>query len=73
MPSLHGATAWLNSEPLGPAELRGRVVLIDFWTLTCINVAEFATSLFGFEQACRRLTIGLDEAQARLLALAVGS
>ena len=51
MPSLHGATAWLNSEPLGPAELRGRVVLIDFWTLTCINVAEFATSLFGFEQA----------------------
>jgi thiol-disulfide isomerase/thioredoxin len=37
MPSLDGATAWLNSEPLGPAELRGRVVLIDFWTLTCIN------------------------------------
>ena len=27
---------WLNSEPLGPAELRGRV-LVDFWTLTCIN------------------------------------
>jgi len=32
-----GATAWLNSEPLGPAELRGHVVLVDFWTLTCIN------------------------------------
>jgi thiol-disulfide isomerase/thioredoxin len=37
MPSLGGATEWLNSEPLGPAELRGRAVLVDFWTLTCIN------------------------------------
>jgi Zn-dependent protease len=37
MPSLDGATGWLNSEPLGPAELRGRVVLVNFWTLTCIN------------------------------------
>jgi thiol-disulfide isomerase/thioredoxin len=37
MPSLDGATGWLNSEPLGPAELRGRVVLVNFWTWTCIN------------------------------------
>jgi thiol-disulfide isomerase/thioredoxin len=37
VPSLGGATEWLNSEPLGPAELRGRVVLVNFWTLTCIN------------------------------------
>ena len=37
MPSLGGATEWLNSEPLGPAELRGHAVLVDFWTLTCIN------------------------------------
>jgi hypothetical protein len=37
MPSLAGATAWLNSEPLGPAELRGQVVLVNFWTWTCIN------------------------------------
>jgi hypothetical protein len=37
MPSLGGATGWLNSEPLGPAELRGHVILVDFWTLTCIN------------------------------------
>jgi thiol-disulfide isomerase/thioredoxin len=37
MPSLDGVTGWLNSEPLGPAELRGHVVLVNFWTLTCIN------------------------------------
>jgi thiol-disulfide isomerase/thioredoxin len=37
MPSLGGATEWINSEPLDPAGLRGRVVLVDFWTLTCIN------------------------------------
>jgi thiol-disulfide isomerase/thioredoxin len=37
MPSLDGATGWLNSEPLGPADLRGHVVLVNFWTLTCIN------------------------------------
>ncbi len=32
-----GATTWLNASPLGPAELRGKVVLVDFWTYTCIN------------------------------------
>ena len=37
IPSLGGATEWFNSEPLGPAELRGHVVLVNFWTLTCIN------------------------------------
>src|SRR2546423_14401777 len=37
MPSLGGATGRLNSEPLGSAELQGRVVLFNFWTLTCIN------------------------------------
>jgi hypothetical protein len=30
--SFAGATGWLNSEPLGPAELRGQVVLANFWT-----------------------------------------
>jgi hypothetical protein len=37
MPSLEGGTGWLNSEPLGPDELRGHVVVVNFWTLTCIN------------------------------------
>ena len=37
LPSFEGATAWLNTESLGPDQLRGRVVLVDFWTLSCIN------------------------------------
>ncbi len=37
MPSLGGATGWLNSQPLTTAGLRGKIVLIDFWTYTCIN------------------------------------
>ena len=37
LPSLAGATGWLNSPPLGPADLRGKVVLVNFWTYTCIN------------------------------------
>ena len=37
LPSFGGATGWLNSPPLDPAGLRGRVVLVSFWTYTCIN------------------------------------
>lgn len=36
-PSLDGATQWLNSAPLTAQELRGKVVLVDFWTYSCIN------------------------------------
>jgi cytochrome c biogenesis protein CcdA/thiol-disulfide isomerase/thioredoxin len=36
-PSLSGATAWLNSPPLTSESLKGKVVLIDFWTYSCIN------------------------------------
>ena len=35
--SLERANAWLNSKPLTPAALRGKVVLVNFWTYTCIN------------------------------------
>ncbi|QII27660.1 cytochrome c biogenesis protein DipZ [Stenotrophomonas maltophilia] len=37
LPSLDGATGWLNSPPLSAEQLRGKVVLIDFWTYSCIN------------------------------------
>jgi thiol-disulfide isomerase/thioredoxin len=37
IPGFDAATGWLNSSPLTAAELRGRVVLVDFWTYTCIN------------------------------------
>jgi len=37
LPSLVGATSWLNSPALTPAMLRGKVVLVDFWTYSCIN------------------------------------
>jgi thiol-disulfide isomerase/thioredoxin len=37
LPALNGAIEWINSPPLTVAALRGKVVLIDFWTYTCIN------------------------------------
>ncbi|MBZ4022550.1 cytochrome C biogenesis protein [Rhodobacter sp. TJ_12] len=37
MPPLAGAVQWMNSEPLSTEDLRGKVVLIDFWTYSCIN------------------------------------
>ena len=37
LPGLDGATGWLNSPPLTREQLRGKVVLVDFWTYSCIN------------------------------------
>jgi thiol-disulfide isomerase/thioredoxin len=37
LPGFDGATGWLNSAPLATEDLRGKVVLVDFWTYTCIN------------------------------------
>jgi cytochrome c biogenesis protein CcdA/thiol-disulfide isomerase/thioredoxin len=37
LPDLGGATGWLNSQPLSAQALRGKVVLIDFWTFACVN------------------------------------
>jgi len=37
MPSLGGATLWLQSQPLTAASLEGKVVLVEFWTYTCVN------------------------------------
>jgi thiol-disulfide isomerase/thioredoxin len=53
MPSFGGGTAWLNSEPLDPAGLRGRVVLVNFWTLTCINWLRTEPWVRAWSQAYR--------------------
>ena len=37
LPALDGATGWLGTVPLTPADLRGRVVLVSFWTYSCVN------------------------------------
>jgi cytochrome c biogenesis protein CcdA/thiol-disulfide isomerase/thioredoxin len=37
LPALNGAAQWLNSKPLTAQDLRGKVVLVDFWTYSCIN------------------------------------
>jgi thiol-disulfide isomerase/thioredoxin len=53
MPSFAGATEWLNSEPLGPAGLEGRVVLVNFWTWTCINWLRQEPYVRAWSQAYR--------------------
>jgi thiol-disulfide isomerase/thioredoxin len=53
IPSLDGATEWLNSEPLGPAELRGHAVLVNFWTFTCINWLRQEPYVRAWSQAYR--------------------
>jgi thiol-disulfide isomerase/thioredoxin len=53
MPSLDGATGWVNSEPLGPDALRGHVVLVNFWTLTCINWLRQEPYVRAWSQAYR--------------------
>jgi thiol-disulfide isomerase/thioredoxin len=37
LPRLDGATVWLNSPPLSAEDLRGKVVVVEFWTYTCVN------------------------------------
>jgi hypothetical protein len=54
LPSLGGATGWLNSEPLGPAGLRGDVVLVNLWTLTTPSPSPSTErGLASKEQPCR--------------------
>jgi thiol-disulfide isomerase/thioredoxin len=53
MPSLGGATAWLNSGPLTSTELNGHVVLVNFWTWTCINWLRQEPYVRAWSQAYR--------------------
>ena len=53
MPSLEGATGWVNSPPLTTEGLRRRVVAVDFWTYTCINWLRTAPYLRAWDEAYR--------------------
>jgi thiol-disulfide isomerase/thioredoxin len=52
-PPLDGAAEWLNSEPLGPRGLPGHVVVVNFWTLTCINWLRQEPYVRAWSQAYR--------------------
>src|ERR671937_273009 len=53
LPSFGGGTAWINSEPLDSEGLRGHVVVINFWTLTCINWLRQEPYVRAWSQAYR--------------------
>ncbi len=53
VPSLGGATGWLNSDPLSPEQLHGHVVVVNFWTLTCINWLRTEPYVRAWSQAYR--------------------
>jgi thiol-disulfide isomerase/thioredoxin len=55
LPGFDGATGWLNSSPLTPPELRGSVVLVDFWTYTCINWLRTLAFVRGWAEKYRDL------------------
>jgi cytochrome c biogenesis protein CcdA/thiol-disulfide isomerase/thioredoxin len=50
LPALDGVTSWLNSPPLSREGLRGKVVLIDFWTYSCINCLRSLPYISGWYQ-----------------------
>jgi thiol-disulfide isomerase/thioredoxin len=52
-PEFAGISNWLNSKPLTLASLRGRVVLIDFWTYTCINCIRTLPHLTAWDRTYR--------------------
>jgi thiol-disulfide isomerase/thioredoxin len=54
IPTFGGATAWLNSDPLVDSQLRDRVVLVDFWTFTCINWIRTAPYRRAWAEAYRQ-------------------
>ncbi|MBB5791213.1 redoxin domain-containing protein [Jiangella mangrovi] len=53
LPALDGAVAWIGSAPLRPADLHGHVVLVNFWTLTCINWLRTAPYVRAWARAYR--------------------
>jgi thiol-disulfide isomerase/thioredoxin len=62
LPSFDGANGWLNSQPLTPSGLRGKVVVVQFWTYTCINWLRTQAYYRAWSQRYRELglvTIGV--------------
>jgi thiol-disulfide isomerase/thioredoxin len=53
MPSFDGATQWFNSPPLASGSLRGKVVLVDFWTYSCINCLRTLPYLKAWDEKYR--------------------
>jgi cytochrome c biogenesis protein CcdA/thiol-disulfide isomerase/thioredoxin len=53
-PEFTGITHWINSEPLTLASLRGHVVLVDFWTYTCINCIRTLPHVEAWDAAYRK-------------------
>ncbi|HVW90082.1 MAG TPA: cytochrome c biogenesis protein DipZ, partial [Gaiellaceae bacterium] len=53
-PALHAGGAWINSKPLTLSELRGKVVLVDFWTYSCINCLRTLPHLKAWYAAYRK-------------------
>ena len=52
-PELRGIVEWVNSEPLSLSELRGRVVLVDFWTYSCVNCLRTLPHLKDWDRSYR--------------------
>ncbi len=62
MPGFAGTNDWLNSKPLSPTDLHGKVVLVDFWTFTCINWLRTLPALRAWNDAYAKhglVTIGV--------------
>jgi cytochrome c biogenesis protein CcdA len=58
LPDLSGATAWLNSSPLTSKSLKGKVVLVDFWTYSCINCLRSLPYIEGWAAKYQRCWSG---------------
>ncbi|WP_068089947.1 cytochrome c biogenesis protein DipZ [Novosphingobium rosa] len=53
-PGFNGASLWLNSQPLTAADLKGKVVLVDFWTYSCINCLRTLPYVKGWAEKYRQ-------------------